>query len=151
MQGTARETGKGFTLVELLVVIVLLGFVLTLVMPAFSGSVTTLKAREASRQVVRLLQLARTDAITLGKPVNVIVDFERQRIAPSVGVIFHPPQEMHLAAEQAGSEQLSLGFHPDGSASSGSFYLGAPGRRYHYVIEPMTGRVHRETVSDPAS
>jgi len=137
--------------VELLVVIVLLGLVLTLVMPAFSGSVATLKAREASRQVVHLLQLARTDAITLGRPVNVIVDFERQRIAPSVGVTYHPPQTMRLGSIQAGSAQLSLGFHPDGSASSGSFYLAAPGKRYHYVIEPMTGRVHREAISDPAS
>jgi len=147
MRGKVPATWKGFTLVELLVVTVLLGFVLTLGLPAFSGSIETLKAREASRHVVRLLQLARAGAIALGRPVNVVVDFERQRIVPSIGVTYQPPRGMRLKGD--GSDRLLLEFYPDGSASRGGFSLTTPGQDYHYAVNPMTGRVNRERSSSP--
>jgi prepilin-type N-terminal cleavage/methylation domain-containing protein len=57
-----RSTRRGFSLVEVLIVVVLIGLLMTIVIPRFRVSQTT-KARQAADQLVRDLEAARSRAL----------------------------------------------------------------------------------------
>lgn len=65
-----RRGRAGFTLVELLVVLLLMGLVLSMVGPRFAGSIRYFTARSATSQVVADLSLARTQAVREGRTVS---------------------------------------------------------------------------------
>ena len=57
------RAGAGFTLVELLIVIALLGVLLTLALPSFLGTMQRYRVSTAAHQVANALQFARMEAI----------------------------------------------------------------------------------------
>ncbi|MBW3654625.1 MAG: GspH/FimT family pseudopilin [Gemmatimonadetes bacterium] len=62
-----RRGGRaGFTLIELMVVLLLMGLVLAMVGPKFTGTIRYFTARSATSQVVADLALARTQAVREG-------------------------------------------------------------------------------------
>jgi prepilin-type N-terminal cleavage/methylation domain-containing protein len=66
-----RRRGRaGFTLVELLVVLLLMGLVLTLAAPKFMATIRYFTARSATSQVVADLALARTTAVREGRSTS---------------------------------------------------------------------------------
>jgi prepilin-type N-terminal cleavage/methylation domain-containing protein len=66
-----RRRGRaGFTLVELLLVLLLMGLVLTLAAPKFVATIRYFTARSATSQVVADLALARTTAVREGRSTS---------------------------------------------------------------------------------
>jgi prepilin-type N-terminal cleavage/methylation domain-containing protein len=66
-----RRRGRaGFTLVELLLVLLLMGLVLTLAAPKFMATIRYFTARSATSQVVADLALARTTAVREGRSTS---------------------------------------------------------------------------------
>jgi len=57
------RAGAGFTLVELLIVIALLGVLLTLALPSFLGTMQRYRVSTAANQIANILQFARMEAI----------------------------------------------------------------------------------------
>jgi prepilin-type N-terminal cleavage/methylation domain-containing protein len=76
--GTRRRTKRGFTLVELLMVIVLIGIVATWALPRFS--IARFRADAAGRLVRTLVQVARRNAITRQSDVIFSVDVANSRV-----------------------------------------------------------------------
>lgn len=65
------ESGGGFTLVELIAVLIVLGILMAVSVPKLSSLGTT-RARYAARQLLKDLTFARERAIATGKPVYVV-------------------------------------------------------------------------------
>ncbi len=61
---------SGFTLVELMVVIVVLAVVAATVLPQFSGTRQTLLLQDCGRRIAASIQLARSQAITQGRRIR---------------------------------------------------------------------------------
>lgn len=70
---------KGFTLTEILIVVVIMGVIAAVAIPTFSSN-DSKKVDVATNEVVQALRYARNEAIRSGKPYGVVVDFPGQRI-----------------------------------------------------------------------
>ena len=71
MMKRARSTGHGFTLIELMVVVALIGIILTLVAPSFRDMILMQRLRGINAQVVSDVAYARSEAISRGTFVQV--------------------------------------------------------------------------------
>ena len=65
----ARQASQGFTLVEALVVVALLGILAALAGPSFSDTIDAYRVNAARDNLINSIQLARAEAIRTGQPV----------------------------------------------------------------------------------
>jgi prepilin-type N-terminal cleavage/methylation domain-containing protein len=75
MRSSTRQTRQGFTLIEILAVVFIIGMMMTLVFPSLSG-VRSAALREAATSLAGTLEMARQSAVMSGKPHRVLVDVE---------------------------------------------------------------------------
>ncbi|MBW3570283.1 MAG: GspH/FimT family pseudopilin [Gemmatimonadetes bacterium] len=66
-----RDSRGGFTLTELLIVLILAAIISSMALPRFFGFIRHLNARSATSQVVGDLTMARTQAVREGRSVSV--------------------------------------------------------------------------------
>jgi type IV fimbrial biogenesis protein FimT len=72
-----RKAGlRGFTLVELVIVIALLGLVLVLGMPSFTGVLASMRVRSVAEGMLGGIQTARTEAMRRNQQVSFNLDSE---------------------------------------------------------------------------
>ena len=62
---------RGFTLIELMLVLAVLGIAFQLVAPAFAGRITDLRSHGALQQIVALLAMARQEALLRNHSITV--------------------------------------------------------------------------------
>ena len=72
-----RPSTGGFTLMELLVVLAILGLALVLAMPTLGRMFPGLELRSEAHDLVNLLREARARAIGRNEEVTVVIDLER--------------------------------------------------------------------------
>ena len=123
---------RGFTLIEMLVVLVVMGLMVGLVVARGPARSAGLNARMAANSLSGILRAARSEAIAADRPVTVVIDAETVRVgarAPqSVGALLAPPPR-------------PIVFAPDGSSSGGQ--IGVAAGTVHKLVDVgwLTGRV----------
>lgn len=70
---------QGFTLVELSVVVVLIGIMLSLIIPEMQGTYEDALLRASARKIVSVCSLAHSQSITTGEDHRVRLDLKRNR------------------------------------------------------------------------
>jgi general secretion pathway protein H len=145
----ARQSG--FTLIEMIVVLVVLGLTLGLVLGRGPMHSSALDARMAAREVAQALRLARARAIALNRPIAVSLDIaaravridgaQYQALPRAVGVT-----ATSFAGAAIAGRVLAIRFAPDGSSSGVRIALGEGGFVRQVVVDWLTGRV---SVDDP--
>lgn len=138
---------RGFTLIEILVVLMLLGITLTVVPPLFSGGFGSAELRRDARELAGSLRHLRSSAIASQQSRALTLDVETRayRLDGRDGTIAIDP-DTHLELITAQSEMLDDGvgrirFFPDGGATGGQVILTRAGRRLVVDIDWVTGRV----------
>jgi len=144
----ARRRCGGFTLIELVVVLAILGLLLALLPDALSVAIPGQQLRAAAHQLADDLRDARTKAILSGKPAEVPIKLSDG--GPSGSSMRRLPRDTIVRIDDVPRRTLAGGqalvrFFPDGSASGGMISLSASGRTYVISIDWLTGRV---TVDD---
>jgi len=162
----ARRTERaGFTLLELVVVMVIAGILFVAAQPSFSALMRGAQERAALRRLVGLLNSARTEAVASGRLVRVCCDpgrgelwaeaqldptgdrsaFELLRVLGRAQVMV--PDSLHISKLLAGGRdtrkrQAQLYFYPDGR-TDGLLLVLADGRGREITVElsAATGRV----------
>ncbi len=114
---------SGFTLMEMLVVIAIMGLVLTMVAGFRQPHSQWLETQTAARQVAEAMRDARGEAITEGHPVAPVLP----RLPASVAIAVQAPPG-------------GIVFAPDGSASGGRILL-TGGGQIAVSVDWLTGRV----------
>src|SRR5215813_12553916 len=71
---------QGFTLLELLVVLVILGLMVTLAVPLFTHAMPGVEAKAAARDVAALMRAARSLAIAGDREVTIAVDLDHRTV-----------------------------------------------------------------------
>lgn len=131
--GGAARHQRGFTLIEMIVVLVILGLALSLVLAEGPARSPTVEFDSAVRQVSGALRLARSRAIADDRMVAV-------RFAPRG---FQLDQETAIAFApniQVSGNRL-IEFTPDGGSSGGEVTLRMGSREMVIGIDWLTGRV----------
>ena len=136
----------GFTLLELVVVLVVLGLALGLVVARGPSRSATLELRAASSQVAQTLRLSRARAISTNRRVvfrlnpashQFAVDGSAPRVLPaSLGV-----SVVAVSPEIARDQTAGIVFAPDGSSTGGRIELTSGARRAQVDVAWLTGRV----------
>jgi|SRR3954466_6274890 type II secretion system protein H len=166
-----RTDHSGFTLIELMVVIILIGIMTALIIPEMRGAYEDALLRSTGRKFVDVFNQANSHAITVNQLHRVRVDAKNGRyvIERTVregerGSGFVPAQEIagsegevhkHISVEIHKSEQElessstgaatsadAISFYADGTADSGEVLLkDRDGFRLVLRINPTTARV----------
>ena len=76
MKSRSLRPVKGFTLIEMLVVVALMGIFLAIAAPNFASLIRTNRVQAAADELVGILQYARAEAITRGVTVTLTADSE---------------------------------------------------------------------------
>ena len=138
---------RGFTLVELLVVLLIMSVLLVAAPIAFDRVLPGLQLRSDARDVTRVLREARAQAIRTNREATVTVDVaERtyrlgddgtpQRISVGVTVTLKTA-ESELVEPDVGR----IRFFPDGTSTGGLVSLERGGRTYNIAVDWLYGRV----------
>lgn len=145
------RAGSGFTLVELLVVMVIAALVLGLVATSISRNISGAEMRSAANKLAASLRHTRTRAILDKQEQVFLVDAEnRSYLAPKREPVVLP-EGMNIALTTARSELTSenvggIRFYPDGGSTGGFVELDANGRIYRVDVAWLTGEasIHRD-------
>jgi len=135
---------RGFTLVELMVVLVIIALVMGLVATSMSRSISGAEARTASRKLVSNIRYTRARAI-IDKSERVFqVDTgNRSYQAPGRKQVQLPDGvdiTITTARSEITSEAVSgIRFFPDGGSTGGHIELTVNGREYRINVAWLTG------------
>jgi len=137
----------GFTLLELIIVLVLLGAAAAVVVPSFTGGILGLQLETASRDLVTRMRQARVEAVARQAVFRVILSGAEPSQASEYALVdefgreirsYQLPEGIVLTAEE--DFPVTISFYPNGRSSGGSFGLKREGGRELLIrVDPITG------------
>jgi len=142
-------SASGFTLLELLVVMMLAVLITSLVPPLISTVMPGVRLRAAADDVATTLREARVQALRAGSATDVVFSLDDAGYRGADGAVHRLAERVRLTASGAagldGADRQGLAFtvrfYPDGSSSGGSIDLAAEQSRYRVAVSWLLGRV----------
>ncbi len=137
---------SGFTLIEVIVTLAILGFALVLVAgykPPWSSG---LGLKGTASELASGLRLARSEAIARNRPVAFDLDATGHLYRVGTGAERRLPANLSIelltiAGESRGASVGDIRFNPDGSSTGGRIALADGKRRVAVGVDWLTGRV----------
>jgi len=137
---------RGFTLVELLVVLAVMAAVLAIAVPVVGTAVPGLAFKSSVRDVATALRASRSEAIVGNRETAFVLDLatrayvvtgrEPRRLRDDIDIAF-----VTARSEMLGETAGVIRFFPDGSSTGGRVTLTRAERSYHVDVDWLTGRV----------
>ena len=134
-------TGKqeGFTLIEIIVAVVLLGIVVGVTLPNFAALMETIDFKTTSRKVINLFNKVGQKAITAGQKQEVVVEKNQ--------LLYHSPSgEKHVFSKgireiKVNEGQTPICFYPNGSSSGANLlFVTKEGQKIEVTIDKITAQ-----------
>lgn len=153
----AGSEARGFTLMELLVVLVIAGLALSMVGPAFQRMLPGVGLEAETRTLAAMLRHARSQAILSGVPASISRDEASGGLRLSYRATpYVLPKGLQVTLE-GGPNAVNSGaavqilFYPRGDSSGGSLTLKREeGESRIIVVDWLSGRVERSTEEEQA-
>jgi prepilin-type N-terminal cleavage/methylation domain-containing protein len=153
-----RIANDGFTLLELMIVVLIIALVMTVSYPSLTRGASSIHLRATGRDVLNTFRYAREKAVTEQLGMKITVDRENQKItlASFVGDgsrTFVLPrdvkiQRMALAGSEVTNGAMNIRFLPNGSSESAEVLLKSDHGAYLRIIsDPITGGARIDTGS----
>lgn len=150
-----RRTGEqGFTLVELLVVLVIAGLLLAIVPPAAGRGSDRVRLRGAAQELAGSIALARSQAILTNADAAFALDLSSRRFGLA-GQALEGRLDADLridlvtaASSVSGGAQGQIRFHPNGGSAGGELRIANRAGAMVVRVDWMTGRTR--ILRDPA-
>ncbi len=141
-----RRRARGFTLIEIVVVIALVGIVATVAGLSFARSLSGARIEAASRDLVAALRYTRGQAIVKRQQKVLEIDLENNTWqAPGKGTIELPKDmELRLTTAQeelTGENKGGIRFFPDGSSTGGNIAVVLGEREWKINVGWLTGEI----------
>jgi general secretion pathway protein H len=156
---------KGFTLVELIVVLVIMGFSIALVTPSFSRFLRTVELKGAAKKVGGILRYCRSEAVNKGRIVQVLFDSNLREVKVQAKGLTEEKEEQEkkddtipkkiyslpdgirikkvdVVSAPSTSDIPFIEFYPNGGSNGGSIYLDDEDRNtFNIEVHFLTGMV----------
>jgi general secretion pathway protein H len=144
--GSRFRPATGYTLVELLVVLLIMMGVLALAPPLFDRGLSTTELRSVAREMMAAMRGAHSTAVSSRSPVAFTLDLEHHRYQVDHRRQVSLPESLQLELLTGQSELRGQGvgaitFYSDGSASGGEVTLLAEARQIRLDVDWISGRV----------
>jgi general secretion pathway protein H len=148
----SRVRQSGFTLVEIVAVIALIGIVLAVISLSFGKSLSGAKIQAASRDLVAALRYTRGQAIVKGKQTALDLDMQNNTYQAPGKALVQLPKDMRMTlltatSEQTGATSGRIRFFADGASTGGHVSIFAGQREWRVNVNWLTGQVTREEVT----
>ena len=147
----ARGRPAGFTLLEILLVLVIIAGATLLAMAAFGGGMRGMQLHASAKEIAAQLRFARAVAISSGEPQDVVIDPGARSWRGAKGRSGSLPGEGEVVFTGAGAAQVAdaadaegkgvVRFFPDGAATGGRVRLLANGAGWDVDVRWLTGEV----------
>jgi general secretion pathway protein H len=156
-----RTGSKGFTLLELVIVLIIISLLVLLITPNLTRTLSHMEAKGAAKRIAAILRYSRSDAINKGR-VN-LVSFDTSSNVVSVSSVdeeegepkaqrFYPlPEGVKMEKIDVGktlfdSSVPTIEFYRNGGSNGGTASIqGEKGQPYSVRVEMLTGGVKVET------
>ncbi len=156
-----QSSTLGFTLIELVVVVTILGITVSLILPSFGRGLHHWRLQGAVREVATLIKFAQIQSVASMRPLHVVLDRSRSLYwldnadGPVVTDSPQAERKVRLYALPDGvrfgevggggfamdEERFRIIFFPRGSSSGGEVQLvDERGRAYQISVDSVTGR-----------
>jgi general secretion pathway protein H len=138
---------SGYTLLEMLVVLGLLGLLAAVSMPLLRGSAETGLIERTAARLAADLSAMRNAAIKLNIDTRLDIDLAANQYWGTPKLTPRPlPAGLPITVKDAGPRQsqgqlATIQFFPDGSSGGGRIVVGVGGQSRTLTIEPLTGLV----------
>lgn len=135
---------RGFTLIEMLAVLVILALALGIVAGRGPARSPAFDARGAAEQLARGMRLARSQAIAGNAEVAVVVDVARRgyQVGGGPWQAFPATLEIGVTGVPAGAGTAArIVFAPDGGATGGRVRVAGGGAALVVAVDWLSGRV----------
>ena len=138
----------GFSLVELMVVMVLVAMLFGVVGISVTRSVAGAEIRNAEREIVAGLRHTRGQAIIKREQQVFVVDTNNRTWQAAGQAVTPLPDGIEITLDTGRSELTGEGvggirFFPDGASTGGSVVLTAQEREWHIAVAWLTGEISR--------
>jgi len=136
---------KGFTFVELIVVLAILAGLAALVAPSFSRTVASARLRTAASDVRSTFARARALAVASARERSAVFDLSRGEIGVDNEAVRLLPETIRLEVVLPGGDRRDRGsvrfrFFPDGSGEEAEISVTAEdGGTLRVTVDPLTG------------
>ena len=139
----------GFSLIEMVAVMVLIALMFALVSLSFSKTISSAKVQAASRGLVAALRYTRGQAIVKGKSTSLELDIENNRYMVPGPRVVNLPKNMRMTMltadnEQTGQNSGRIRFFPDGASTGGHISVFFGNEEWRINVDWLTGAVTRE-------
>jgi general secretion pathway protein H len=137
---------NGFTLLEMLAVILLVGIAAAAVSISVTQGLASARVRAASSEVAGALRAVRAQAIVRGQDQNFDVDTQANSYRNVKQQDVRLPKGMRVSITSAKEDQPNdhtgrIRFFPDGSSTGGRITLQSGKREWHVNVSWLTGQV----------
>lgn len=144
---------RGFSLLELIAVIVLIAIAVTVASLAVSSSLGSAKIQAVSRDLVAALRYTRGQAIVKGRQETLEVDLENMSYTAPGKPTIKFPDKVEVKLLTAQSEQIHeragrIRFYPDGSSTGGHVSVISGAREWRVNVGWLTGEVDLEELKE---
>lgn len=148
--GRAPRSARGFTLVEMLVVLALMALMIALVPPLLAGGQARAQFTATAREIAADLRETRSLALQHGRTEVFLLDVGANTFRGGAGRrIHHVPAGIHLSLITTTEDRIddargAIRFFADGSSTGGRVHLAAGARQSDVLVDWLSGRVSIE-------
>jgi len=146
MTWRSDPASSGFTLIEMLAVIAILGLMMVLITTGRAPVSPAVHARSAAEAISAALRLTRSEAVMRNTSTQFTLDLGQRSYRSSGRPAEALPADISLAllasADEAPGQSLGrIQFNPDGSSSGGRIAVSGNGRTWWVGVDWLSGRV----------
>ena len=151
-----RRRPAGFTLLEMVVVLLIIGIGTVLVVPMIEGGFDSREVRRAARQIASTMHYCRGEAVSLGAPQEMVIDTYRNTLHTTGWDRWAVLTDRAIITDVHGGNVLGDGmvqvlFFPNGSTSGVEVQLASRRDRFtnrlRVALDPLLGSVRVEDTS----